>query len=175
MQSDPATYDACSTEDDQVGVKASTTDSPDAGTVTAPTPSTAAAAPAADSAGSSGDKGVETRAADDQDEDAGRLEEAVDEGSNQAGGGNQASGGEAADGSLGRSPLALISAPFRALAGAVRSGFRRIVGALPVNHEALKQDKTAAYRFASHVDNVIGAVLFVGYIVTMVVILSVYS
>ena len=88
------------------------------------------------------------------------------------GDGAPAGGGEAVGGALGKSPLALISAPFRALAGKIKGGFQRVLGA---NRSKRNQDKTAVYRFAAYVDNICGVLLFIGYIVAMAVILAVYS
>ena len=88
------------------------------------------------------------------------------------GDGAPAGGGEAVGGGVGKSPLGLISAPFRALAGKLKGGFRRVLGANRLN---LDRDKTAVYRFAAYVDNICGVLLFIGYIVAMAVILAVYS
>ena len=174
-QSGSLKYKACSTEDDSCHAgnesvthgalvpsgKASKEGVTEAGNTTSTTTR---------SDGPSGSKVVEVTGKQGSGIKSGKGKESggVDE---EEGEGEQPGGGDAATG-LKNSPLALISAPFRVLAGKIKGGFKRVVGARSTD---LNQDQVARYRFASWVDNISGVVLFIGYMVAMIVILTLYS
>ena len=69
---------------------------------------------------------------------------------------------------------AIIATPFRGLARGLLGVTGRAVKSFPTMHKRFKEDSAAAFRTAARIDDVCGAVLFLGYVISMIVIFTVY-